>query len=177
MKIFKFCLLPILLLAVAVFVAGFFCPEHWEVEVHTTIDAAPEEIHPFIEDLRQWPEWTAWGDEFSFTFEGAEKGVGAIATSTGGGSNVRWEITASDPQKGVWFDELLEGTTREHVEHAQEGARAARRDEVLHLHAVDARDGDEDSDSVDGQKREREEDALPQLRNFADVGDACHVIL
>jgi hypothetical protein len=114
MKIFKFCLLPILLLVVTVFVVGFFCPESWNVEVSTSIEAAPAEIHPWVDDLKRWEEWAVWaeGDKrFEFTYAGQPHGVGAIATSKGPGSNVRWEITASDPQKGVWFDELLEGTT------------------------------------------------------------------
>lgn len=112
MKIFKFCLLPVLLLVATVFVVGFFCPEHWEVEVSTEIAATPEEIHPWVDDLKRWEEWTQWADtgaEFEFSYEGAERGVGAIAYSKGPGSDVRWEITSSDPQRGVWFDELLEG--------------------------------------------------------------------
>ena len=112
MRIFKFCILPILLFAVALFLAGLACPKHWEVEVSTHVTATPEELHPWIEDLRKWEEWTAWSSEFNYTYEGAERGVGAVAISTNERSDVRWEITASDPRKGVWFDQLLEDETQ-----------------------------------------------------------------
>ncbi|MFT7670627.1 MAG: hypothetical protein ACI8X5_003338 [Planctomycetota bacterium] len=111
MKIVKFILLPLLVVILAFYIAGFFAPEGWDVEVSTEINASPEAIHPWISDLRRWEEWIAMGQAdsaFEFSYAGEESGVGAVAKSVGPGSNVRWEITASDPQKGVWFDEILE---------------------------------------------------------------------
>jgi hypothetical protein len=113
MKIFKFCLLPVVLLVATVFVVGLFCPEYWEVQVSTEIAATSQEIHPWVEDLHRWEEWThgaATGAEFEVTYEGAERGVGAIAHSKGTGSDVRWEITSSNPETGVWFNEVLQGS-------------------------------------------------------------------
>lgn len=112
MKIVKFCLLPLLVLVTLPFIVGFFCPETWEIEVSEEFAATPEAIHPWVDELARWPEWVAMGDDsqtFEFSFEGEERGVGAIAISSSGNTNVRWEITASDPQKGVWFDESLQG--------------------------------------------------------------------
>ena len=114
MKVVKFCLLPLLVLVTLPFIIGFFFPDGWDVEVSTQIAAPPEVIHPWVEDLRRWEEWVTLGEgdsKFVLTYEGEDRGVGAIATSKGPGSNVRWEITASDPQKGVWFDEFLEQRT------------------------------------------------------------------
>lgn len=114
MKIVKFCLLPLLVLVSLPFIVGLFFPKEWNVEVSQEFDAAPEEIHPWIDELKRWPQWATMGageSQFEFSFEGPEAGVGAVAFSKGSGSRIRWEITASDPQKGVWFDELLEGTT------------------------------------------------------------------
>lgn len=112
MKVLKFCLLPLFVVIGAVYLYGYLlAPEGWSVEVSRVIEASPEEIHPWIEDLHRWPEWQEYGEvTFEFTYEGAEKGVGAIATSRNESTEVRVEITASDPTKGVWFDELLEGT-------------------------------------------------------------------
>jgi len=113
MKIVKFCLLPLLVLVSLPFIVGLFFPDSWEVEVSTEIAATPAEIHPWVDELARWPEWmTPLPDAppFEFEFDGAERGVGAVAISTSPNSTVRWEITASDPEKGVWFDELLEGT-------------------------------------------------------------------
>ena len=113
MKIVKFCLFPVFLFLAAVMGLGYFAPDGWDVSVSAEIDAPPEAIHPFIDELARWESWMQLSEnenaQFTFTFEGPARGVGAIANSKGPGSNVRWEITASDPQKGVWFDELLEG--------------------------------------------------------------------
>lgn len=113
MKIVKFCLFPVFVFLAAVMGLGYLAPEGWDVNVSAEINASPETIYPLVDQLNRWEEWmelTEGGNEkFTFTYEGPERGVGAIATSKGAGSNVRWEITASDPQKGVWFDELLEG--------------------------------------------------------------------
>ncbi len=114
MKTVKFCLFPLLLLVSIPFIVGFFCPKEWEVEVSTQIAASPEAIHPWVDELARWPDWVTMGKQdvqIEFTFEGEERGVGAVAMTKGPGSNVRWEITSSAPEKGVWFDELLEGTT------------------------------------------------------------------
>lgn len=111
MKVLKFCLLPLFVVIAAVYLYGYLAaPEDWNVEVSRVIAAEPAEIHPWVEDLRRWPEWQEYEEvTFEFTFEGEEKGVGAIAVSRSERNEVRWEITASDPERGVWFDELLEG--------------------------------------------------------------------
>ncbi|MFT7485768.1 MAG: hypothetical protein ACI9F9_001618 [Candidatus Paceibacteria bacterium] len=117
MKIVKYCLLPILLFLMALFGLGMAAPDGWDVEVSTNIRASPAEIHGYLNDLRRWPEWTSVSSDeeaqFEFTYEGEDLGVGAIAYSKGSGSNVRWEITASDPAKGIWFDEMLSGSSGE----------------------------------------------------------------
>jgi uncharacterized membrane protein len=117
MKVVKFCLLPVLLLVVLAVAGGWFyfkdMPTEWNVDVSVEIDAPAAEIHPYIEDLHRWKDWNGFHESFGdsdFTYEGAERGVGAVMTSKSEGSNVRIEITASDPAKGVWFDELLENT-------------------------------------------------------------------
>ncbi len=117
MKVVKFCLLPLVaFFLIAGFAAWYFAkdlPTEWNVDVSLQVDASASQVHPFIEDLRRWPEWTVDGTlaaDTEFSFEGAERGVGAIMTSSSPGSQVRVTITASDPAKGVWFDELLEGT-------------------------------------------------------------------
>ena len=66
--------------------------------------------------------------------------------------------------------ELLERTAREHVEHAQERRALIGHDRLHHV-AIDARRRDEDADAVDREHPHREEDAAPQLRNLADVGE------
>ena len=111
MKIFKFCLLPIMVLLLGTFIVGMFMPEEWNVEVRVEIKATPAEIHAQLATPKLWPEWLAPDQKqgLEFAFEGEESGVGAVMITSGNGANIRWEITASDPQRGVWFDEVLEG--------------------------------------------------------------------
>ncbi len=112
MKVVKFCLFPVFVFLAAIFALGYMAPDGWDVSVSAEIEASPEVIYPFVDELSRWEEWmelTEGGNEkFTFTYEGPARGVGAIATSKGAGSDVRWEITASDTQKGVWFDELFQ---------------------------------------------------------------------
>jgi hypothetical protein len=43
------------------------------------IDASPAEIFPFLEDLRNWPLWTAWArrEPMQYSYSGPERGKGA----------------------------------------------------------------------------------------------------
>ena len=47
--------------------------------------------------------------------------------------------------------------------------RAAARDDVAHLDAVDARDRDEHADPVDREHREREQNPPAKLRDLPDI--------
>ena len=98
------------LLAVAAVLGGLlaFAPERYEVVREATIAAPAVEVHPWVEDLRRWPEWSLWSSEhdpsLELTYAGPERGVDARESWTsrrGPGSLV---ITASDPAKGVWYD-------------------------------------------------------------------------
>ena len=64
---------------------------------------------------------------------------------------------------------LLQRAAREHVEHAEERARATLGDHVVHLDAVDARDRDEHADPVDSHHRKREQDPLAELRHLENI--------
>jgi hypothetical protein len=105
----------VLALFILIFVgcAGLFllAPADYEVSREITIAAPPEEIHVHVEDLKEWPAWSFWNKDYDptleVTYSGADKGVGAISTWTGKDGPGRMEITASDPQKGVWYDMLF----------------------------------------------------------------------
>jgi hypothetical protein len=115
MKIVKFCLIPILLLIAAAFGFGMMAPDGWDVSVSVEIEAPPEVIFPYIDELARWEQWThlseSGNSRFTFTYEGPTRGLGAIAVCSGPGSNVRWQVTSSNEQEGIRFDELLEGST------------------------------------------------------------------
>lgn len=99
----------------AVLCAGSYAlPGEWRVERSAVIEAPSEVIHPYVEDLRRWPEWSAWTTEkypnLTYAYSGAERGVGAQSAwdspETGDG---RMVVTASDPKSGLSFDLFMQG--------------------------------------------------------------------
>lgn len=67
----------------------FFLPRRTRVLRRKIIQASPNEIFPFINDLRNWPRWTEWNrrEEIHFTYDGSTQGIGATQ---------RWDA----PRKG-----------------------------------------------------------------------------
>lgn len=100
-----------------IILVGFFLPTRWSVSRSVVIEAAPAEIHPHVENFRQWQAWVNWDaasdPSLKIEYEGPESGVGAV---------YRWQgqkmgrgeltITESNPEKGVWLDEKIESDTR-----------------------------------------------------------------
>ena len=85
-------------------------------EVHVTreikIDASAEDIHRYVGDLNQWPEWTPWvvlDPSIKTTMGDKTTGVGASQSWTGesGGGNLTF--TASSPQTGIVYDLIFDG--------------------------------------------------------------------
>ena len=67
----------LLALLAALFIGvGIILPATVEVTRSAAVDAAPEDIFPFLDDLGAWSEWTPWGDVES-RFEGPSSGPGA----------------------------------------------------------------------------------------------------
>jgi len=82
-------------------------PSQWSVESSVVINAPPERIHPLVEDLHRWPDWSgpAQADRtLKYEYSGPEKGVGAEqrwSSSAGRGS---MKILSSDPATGIRFE-------------------------------------------------------------------------
>jgi hypothetical protein len=92
---------------VVVFLVGGMClPREFKVSRSVVIAAAPETIHPYLDDLSKWPRWSPFDTEDpSIVWEpggGPVAGVGAKRSwkSRKMGDGSQW-ITASDPRKGV----------------------------------------------------------------------------
>lgn len=75
-KSFRF---RLLLLATFLLVFPFFLRRRPRVERRITILAPPSAIFPLLNDLRNWPLWSAWGDggEMRFTYGETVLGAGA----------------------------------------------------------------------------------------------------
>lgn len=110
-KKFAISLLALLLLGVAV---AFALPRSWKVERSVVIEAPVDRIHPLINDLKRWQDWSVWtramDPQLRNIYEGPQDGVGArwewMGPTMGRGAI---EITTSDPELGLTLDERIEG--------------------------------------------------------------------
>ena len=109
MKIIKVLFIFVLVVVVLLSVVAQLLPSSYRIERNIIIRAGSEKIHPLINDLRRWPEWTVWNTTTDptivFTYEGPQEGVGAISKwdskKSGDGSMT---VTESDVAKGVKID-------------------------------------------------------------------------
>lgn len=107
-KSLQFVLCMLLALILLLGLGMLFMPDRYEVVREQTIEAEAATIHPYVEELRRWPDWCAWNSEtmpsLVSTFSGSERGVDAVWSWTADEGPGRMVVTASDPAKGVWFD-------------------------------------------------------------------------
>jgi hypothetical protein len=86
MKILKRIVLAFVGLVVLFLLVGLILPSKYHVQRAVVVQAKPETIFPWINNLKKWPEWSAWTKEkdatLNYTYEGPEEGAGAIS---------RWE--------------------------------------------------------------------------------------
>ena len=109
MKILKKILIVLGVVILALLVVSQLLPSTYHAERSIVIAAKAEAIHPWINNLKKWPEWSAWtaakDPTLVYAYEGPEEGVGAIskwdAKKIGEGS---MKLTESDPGKGLKFD-------------------------------------------------------------------------
>jgi hypothetical protein len=73
----------LLLFVTFLLVFPFFLRRRPRVERHITVLAPPSAIFPFVNDLRNWPLWTAWNRREAIDYE-----YGAV--SAGEGAEQRW---------------------------------------------------------------------------------------
>ena len=109
MKVLKKILIFVGLLLLVLIIVSQFLPSTYHVERSVVIAAKADAVHPWVNNLRKWPEWSAWtaakDPTLVYQYEGPEEGVGAIskwdAKKMGEGS---MKLTASEPGKLVKFD-------------------------------------------------------------------------
>lgn len=101
--IFAVLLLPILLILVS-----FFLPSTYRVERSLAINATPEVLFPYLNELRRWPEWTAWNTnrEPSLVYiqAGPASGEGAVLswTARSGAGSIR--LVESEQNSGIVYE-------------------------------------------------------------------------
>lgn len=107
MRIFKWLIGILAVLAIVFFAGGFFLPKEVTVARSVEIDAPASEIFPYVNNLKAAGEWSPWlgrDPEVQLTYTGPEEGVGAklewASDDPQVGNGVQ-QITLSDPDKLV----------------------------------------------------------------------------
>lgn len=112
--VFRVIFLIIMIFACLV-VAGYLSPEKIEVERSTQIEAYPEDVFPYINDLRMYDQWSALhmaDPDAKFIYGGADNGIGQTAVWKSDnprlGTGLQ-EITASAPNEFVQLHHEVAG--------------------------------------------------------------------
>jgi hypothetical protein len=109
MKFLKNLFLFVIVGAVALVVISQFLPDTYRVERNLIVRTGADKIFPLVNNLRKWPDWSAWNTEMdptlTFSYEGPEEGVGAVSKWEGkkAGQGMM-TITESDPAKGIKYE-------------------------------------------------------------------------
>ena len=93
---------------------GLFLDREFEVSREITINATPEKIHAFINDLNQWPKWSPWqilDPSVKTTIGDISSGIGASQTWTGNGGGGSLIFTHSSVKEGIVYDLVFDGDT------------------------------------------------------------------
>ncbi len=111
-KALKFLGLGLIGLIVLVVVVGLFLPSAYAVERSVTIPgASAAKVHPFLNDLNNWPQWEPWTSDdptIQTTVGTPNAGVGANQSWSGDSGSGNLTLTASTPT-GVEFDMDFDG--------------------------------------------------------------------
>jgi len=113
MKALKIILGVIAIILMVIIIIGLFLPSEVNVERSVTIHAQPSDIHPYVNDFRNWSGWTAWAKRdtnITNIYEGPETGAGSIYKWSGNeeaGSGML-TMTKSDSNQGIWYDMSME---------------------------------------------------------------------
>jgi hypothetical protein len=97
------------LVAMLIFVIPFGLPAQYSVVRTVTIDAPPAAIHPSVNAVKEWPNWSAWTVErypdMKLTYPGPDAGAGANYEFEGKsiGGHGKFEITKSHPDEGIEY--------------------------------------------------------------------------
>lgn len=112
MKVLKFVVAIVLLLVVAVVVVGLFLPKQYDVERSITIDAPPEVVFAYLNDLEKWEAWEPFSKAdptIVTTLGDPSAGLGATQSWTGDSGDGSLTFTMADPDKGIAYDLNFEG--------------------------------------------------------------------
>jgi hypothetical protein len=77
----KYIAIPIGLAVIVLLIVAAMQPATYHVERTTTIAAAPDKIHPLVDDFHNWQQWSPWANldpGMKVTYSGPPSGPGAV---------------------------------------------------------------------------------------------------
>jgi hypothetical protein len=107
MRVLKWLGIAVFVLITLFVIGGLVGSSHYTFERSIEIAAAPAAIHPYLDDLRQWPAWAPWVDidpTVETTYGDLSAGVGATEEWHGESGSGRLRITRSDPHSGIAYE-------------------------------------------------------------------------
>ena len=109
MNFFKSILIGLLIFLIVLIGIGFLLPSHMEVQRTLVIEAPPQQIQPWLDNMKRWELWIPWNKQMDQTveyiFSGPEKGVGATLSWQGaklGQGSLK--LTKVEPKVGVQYE-------------------------------------------------------------------------
>ncbi len=93
-------------------VVGLFLDNNIHVKRQVTINASPEQIHPLINDLNNWPQWSPWqvlDPSIKTTIGETSSGIGAFQSWQGESGAGKLLFTSSSIEKGIAYNLNFEG--------------------------------------------------------------------
>jgi hypothetical protein len=114
-KVFVGLLVVLLLIGAGAFIYGYTLESKRTFKSEVLIKADSDDIHKYIGDLKQWPEWGPWKDEdptmtWEFSPKTDEVGSWMSWTSEKPRNNGRLEITSADEDKGIEYKISFDGS-------------------------------------------------------------------
>lgn len=110
--VLKMILLGVGLAALVVVAVGILIPADYSVTRTAVVDAEPSAVHPLLEDLGRWGEWSPWtaaDPGITVTYGSTRRGAGASMTWTSGPAGGQLTLTDSDPSGGVGYRMAFKG--------------------------------------------------------------------
>jgi hypothetical protein len=127
LKILKSLIVLLSIILVLFVIIGFSLPKNYTVSRSIVIDATPQQIHKYVNNLKKWPKWSPFAENdptLVFNMGDKTSGEGANSSWTSKDSSGSLVITSSSPDKGIKYDlEFLNGNikTRREFIYVREG--------------------------------------------------------
>lgn len=108
MKVVRWIVLVLVVLALLVLGVGLLLPSDFEVKRSAAIAAPPEKVYALVENPRHWAKWTVWNRRdpaMKMTYSGSEAGQGAgwswESATEGNGTMV---FTRAEPPRRIDYE-------------------------------------------------------------------------